>query len=155
MLHFRVGRYLSLSRLLAEAAMWLTVSRLAIFVLRFRTIASYLDRPLRRPLLDSYARIGQRKRIQWAIGRAARLLPGETVCFPRGIAGFMMCRVRGIDSVLYYGAAISQNRRLKAHVWLRDGVHGIMGHSVASEYCVLARFPVGAPSDCGDEPERC
>jgi hypothetical protein len=137
----------SLCALLAEAAIWLAVSRLAIFILPFRTIASMLDRPMRHPELAEPERGRQRKRIQWAIDRAAPVLPGETVCFPRGIAAFIMCRARGIDSVLHYGAAVFPGEGLKAHVWLQDGVYGITGHSVAAGYRVLARFPAGVTGE--------
>ena len=143
-LHGGIGRLLSLSALLGEATMWLIISRLAIFALPFRIIASALDRPMRRRVLTEPQRGRQRRRIQWAIHRAARFLPGKTVCFPRGIAAFAMCRGRGIDSVLHYGAAVFPGEGLKAHVWLQDGVYGITGHSVAADYCVLARFPAGA-----------
>jgi len=130
--------------LLAESGLFLALARLAIFLLPFRTIASFLDRPLRRAAPDPRERRRQRNRIRWAIERAARLLPGETVCFPRGIAGFLMCRRRGIDSVLHYGAAVFPGEGLKAHVWLQDGVYGITGQSVCADYCVLARFPAAA-----------
>jgi hypothetical protein len=55
-----------------------------------------------------------------------------------------MCRARGIDSVLHYGAAVFPGEGLKAHVWLQDGRYGITGQSASSDYCVLARFPAQA-----------
>jgi hypothetical protein len=72
------------------------------------------------------------------------MLPGKTVCFPRGIAAFMMCRARGIDPVLYYGAAVVPGEGVKTHVWLYDGDYGITGHNLADDYCVVARFPAAA-----------
>jgi hypothetical protein len=143
-MRLRLRRTIGLIRLVAEAAVLLALSRLAIMILPFRRIASVLDRPMRRPDLVEPERSRERKRIQWAIGRAARLLPGKTVCFPRGIAAYTMCRARGIDSVLSYGAAVLPGEGLKAHVWLQDGAYGITGHSVAADYCVIARFPAGA-----------
>jgi hypothetical protein len=128
----------------AEAAFLLAFSRLAIMILPFRTIASVLDRPMDKTELAEPERGRQRKRIQWAIARAARLLPGETVCFPRGLAAFRMCRARGIDSVLSYGAAVLPGEGLKAHVWLQDGTFGITGHQASAGYCVIARFPAEA-----------
>jgi len=143
---FRIpsGQLMVLCGLLVEAAVFLAVARLSLFVLPFRTIAAFLDRPIRKPEPNLRERWRQRKQIRWAIERGTRFLPGETMCFPRGIAGFLMCRRRGIDSVLNYGAAFYPGEGLKAHVWLQDGPYGITGHSVSSEYCVLARFPAGA-----------
>ena len=134
---------------LTEALVLLALSRLAIFLFPFRALAAYLDHPMRVPALTGPERVRQRNRIRWALDRAARLLPGPTVCFPRGLAGFVMCRVRGIDSILYYGAAVVPNEGLKAHVWLMDGDYGITGQSVAAEYSLLARFPSGAPEEHG------
>ena len=134
----------ALCGLVAEAAAWLVLSRLAILIVPFRIIASFLDRPLLRSGPDLAERQLQVKRIQWAIERACRVLPGETVCFPRGMAGFFMCRLRGIDSVLHYGAAVIPGEGLKAHVWLCDGNYGVIGHRIAEQYRILARFPAGA-----------
>jgi hypothetical protein len=135
------ARFVPLFAVFSEAFLLLALSRLALLFLPFRLIASFLDRPMARPQLPWQERARQRKAIQWAIDRAARCLPGETVCFPRGLAAFVMCRARGIDSVLHYGAAVVPGKGLKAHVWLLDGEYGITGHSVAAEYCLLARFP--------------
>jgi hypothetical protein len=132
---------ISVCRLLTEAIFWLVVSRMAISAVPFRTIAFFLDRPMGRPGLRMPERGRQRRRISWAVERAARFLPGQTVCFPRGMAAFVMCRRRGIDSTLHYGAAVFPGEGLIAHVWLKDGVYGITGHSVARHYCVLAQFP--------------
>jgi len=142
-----LAQSLPLCMALAEAFVLLAVSRLAIVFLPFRVLAAYLDRPMRAPALTGPERIRFRKRIRWAVDRAARLLPGSTVCFPRGLAGFLMCRARGIDSTLHYGAAVVPGGGLKAHVWLMDGDYGITGQSVAAEYCLLARFPSGVTGD--------
>jgi hypothetical protein len=42
---------------------------------------------------------------------------------------------------MYYGAANDPLVGLKAHVWVQDGAHGVVGHTVAGDYGVLARFP--------------
>jgi len=136
-----LAQSLPLCMALTEAFVLLALCRLAIFLLPFRVLAAYLDRPMTVPELTGPERVRQRNRIRWAVDRAARFLPGPTVCFPRGLAGFVMCRVRGIDSILHYGAAVVSDEGLKAHVWLMDGDYGITGQSVAAEYCLLARFP--------------
>jgi hypothetical protein len=129
-------------RLFLEAVFLLAVSRMALCVLPFRFIAAFLDRPffLRSGELSEFET--QRKNVKWAVARASRVLPGETVCFPRGIAAHIMCQIRGIDTTLFYGAAVLPDRGLRAHVWLQDGATGIVGTSLADKYCVLTRFPV-------------
>ena len=137
----RWARRARMGLMVFEAALWLAIARFALFALRFATLASFLDRPFAARETEEPRRGAQRRRIARAVDIAAGLLPGRTVCFPRGLAAFMMCRVRRIGSVLHYGAAVFPGEGMRAHVWLMDGNYGITGHSVANAYCVLARFP--------------
>jgi hypothetical protein len=128
--------------LVGEAVILLAASRIAIRVLPFRIMAWFLDKPfLCRSVPKSLPAL-TRRNVRRAIACGSAILPGKTVCFPRGVAAHVMCRIRGIETTLYYGAAILPNRGLNAHVWLQDGTIGITGKQEASEYCVLARFPV-------------
>jgi len=129
-------------RLFLEAVLLLAWSRVALRLLPFRHIAWFLDLPLLRQRSDIPEREQECKNVEWAIGRGAMVLPGETVCFPRAIAAHVMCRTRGIDTTLYYGAAILPDSGLTAHVWLQDGLTGVVGKDTASAYCVLTQFPV-------------
>ena len=129
-------------RIFLEAVLLLAWSRVALRILPFRHIAWFLDLPLLRRRRDIPQREQECKNVEWAIGRGARVLPGKTVCFPRGIAAHVMCRMRGIDTTLYYGAAILPDSGLSAHVWLQDGLTGVVGKDTASAYCVLTQFPV-------------
>jgi hypothetical protein len=133
-------------RLLVEATVLLAITRLVIFFLPFRIIAFALNRSF-GVLSQPRERERTRNDIRWAVERGARCLPGETVCFPKGVAAHIMCRARGIDSVLYYGALSSPAEGLIAHVWLKDGNTGIVGHSVAHRYSVLAQFPARIASN--------
>lgn len=126
--------------LFLEAMGWLVIARFLLWALRFRDLAAVLELPLGWRL-GSVSTSERRKNIRWAVQTAAAFLPGETVCFPKGIAGHAMCRVRGIRSTLRYGAGISEDGKVKAHVWLEDRTQGIIGHSVAREYLVIAEFP--------------
>ncbi len=137
-------KLLALVALVVEASFWLLVARLALLLLPFRVLADFLDTPLRHLQPEGACRSRQRKEVQWAINRAAGFLPGQSTCFARGIAAFRMCRARGIDSVLLYGANVSPTQGLRAHVWLRDGIYGITGHDVAADYRVIARFPASS-----------
>lgn len=92
-------------------------------------------------VLDPEVRRSVRQDVGWAIEKASLYLPGKTTCFPKGIAAHAMCRRRGIEAILCYGAANSPGKGLSAHVWVMDDTEGIIGHQIAKDYKVLARFP--------------
>jgi len=128
--------------LFSEAWGWLVIARVLVSILPFRWLAALLDLPLTRQFCqDSSDEF--RKNVRWAVKTAGTFLPGETVCFPQGIAAHIMCRLRGVRTTLLYGVGISRDGRLKAHVWTQDRLHGVIGHGPAGEYHVVAEFPVG------------
>ena len=132
-------------RLLIEAAFFLLCARLLLRLLSFRQLTRLLEYPIKHPVLsenEELQRVELRNNIRWAIERSAAHLPGPTVCFPRGMAAQAMCRRRGIDTKLYYGAAVLAGQGLAAHVWVQDGSDGVVGYQEAGQYLVLARFPV-------------
>ena len=127
--------------LLMEAAVCLLLARLALRVLSFRRLMRLFNRPMKGPEVVGAARERLRKEVCWAIERAATYLPGETVCFPRGIAAQVMLLQRRMGATLYYGAAILPERGLTAHVWVQDGEEGVVGHGTADRYKILAVYP--------------
>jgi hypothetical protein len=126
--------------LFLQACLYLTWARLLLRFFSFRQLTPVFNSPLRKTVLSSTEREQLRLDVCWGIERAAEILPGRTVCFPRGIAAQIMCRKRGIDSILYYGAKVDPLTGLSAHVWVQDGTEGVVGHLVANQYHVLARF---------------
>ncbi|HEX4278870.1 MAG TPA: lasso peptide biosynthesis B2 protein [Bryobacteraceae bacterium] len=129
--------------LLADAWWQLFVARLLLRLLPFRGLTKFLIKaPSRQFLRTDFERQQVRRKVSWAINLAAKYLPGETVCFPRGLAAQTMCRKRGINAILYYGAAVLPSEGLAAHVWVLDGDDGIVGHQTADKYRVLACFPL-------------
>ncbi len=130
-----------LKLLLAEASVLLVFSRILLIMLPFRRLVGLFNITCDPGRMDAAARERQRRQIGWAIGRAALHLPGQTVCFPRGITAQIMCRRRGIDTTLYYGAKTLPDHGLTAHVWVLDGEVGVVGHEEAGLYNVLATFP--------------
>jgi hypothetical protein len=141
----RVQRFLGQpkprQRLFFEACVRLVWARLLLLLLPFRQLSSGFSPSVRKAVLSRAEREQLRRDICWAIERASDCLPGKTVCFPRGIAAQKMCRKRGIGTIMYYGAAIDPVAGLKAHVWVQDGSDGVVGHLIAGEYEILARFP--------------
>ncbi len=128
-------------RLLVEAAFSLLIARLAIALLPFRCLDGSLNCPSKKPGISGAKRDRLRNEISWAVGAAAKHLPVKTVWFLRGLAAQMMLRRRGICSTLYYGVANLPERGLVAHVWVKDGSHGVVGHGVAGQYTELIRYP--------------
>ena len=128
-------------KLLIEAWLRLVWARLLLRFLTFSQLTWVFNAPVRKTVFSNAEREQLRRDVGWAIERAADWLPGKTVCFPRGIAAQIMCRRRGIDTIMYYGAALDLVAGLTAHVWVQDGRYGVVGHTVADQYSVLARFP--------------
>lgn len=129
-------------KLLLEASLYLIWARLLLLTLPFRLLTRFFNRPYSRASVPGGAeRQRLRQDVGWAIQRAAERLPVETACFTRGIAAQAMCRRRGIGATLYYGAATLPSTGLTAHVWVLDGTEGVVGHQVANEYRIIARFP--------------
>jgi hypothetical protein len=128
-------------RLFLEACVRLVLARLLLELFSFRKLTRFFSLPIRKSLLSNAQHEQLRTDVSWAIQRAAHWLPGKTSCFPQGIAAQIICRKRGIDSIMYYGAAMDPVAGLTAHVWVQDGSNGVVGHLIADRYGVLARFP--------------
>jgi hypothetical protein len=127
--------------LFIEACLRLICARLLLRFLSFRRLTWLFGIPLGKAALSGAEREQLRRDVGWAVGRASDCLPGETACFPRGVAAQIMCRKRGIDTIMYYGAVLDPVAGLRAHVWVQDGPYGVVGSLFASQYSVLAKFP--------------
>jgi hypothetical protein len=130
-------------KLLIEACLYLIWARALLLIFPFRVLTRVFNRlpssALMRP--DPTGRERLRRNIGWAIERAAVHLPGANTCFPQAMAAQAMCRHHGIAAVLYYGAARLAESGLAAHAWVLDRTDGVIGHQIAADYQVLARFP--------------
>ena len=127
--------------LLLEAALGLTLARLALRFVPFRQLKPFFNRPVKGPQENGRQRESLRKEVAWAIEKTAKFLPGETVCFPRGIVAQAMLRRRGVATILYYGVTTSNGNGSTAHVWVQDGAQGVVGHRDIEAYHILARYP--------------
>jgi hypothetical protein len=127
--------------LLLEAVLWLAFAAFAISVLPFRHVGLLAARPIRRPTPPDRSRLMMTTRIRWAVVTISRRVPWRALCFQQGLAAQLMLRLRGIPSVLYYGAAQDDQIGLSAHVWVRDGDADVIGCEIAPRYAVLATFP--------------
>lgn len=123
-----------------EAAASVVIARFAIRFLPFRHLTRVLTRPLPRSPLTGSARTRAVADVRWAVTATAARLPGRTPCFARAVAAQAMLRRRGVSATLFYGATTAVDRRLRAHVWLRAGDEGVVGHEAAQDYVVIAAY---------------
>lgn len=123
--------------LLADALVALVLASVAIRFLPFARVGEMASRQLGSgagdPALPS--------KVVWAVTAWARRVPWRAVCFQRGLAAQMMLRRRGVDSILYFGAARRPATGLEAHVWVRAGESDVIGCEEAPAFAVLATFP--------------
>jgi len=124
-----------------EAAFFLLTSRLALQCLPFRLIQRFMNRAPKQPQLQGEERKRMREDIRWVISGMANHLPGETVCFPQGLAAQEMLRRRNIGTTLYFGATAKAGISLKSHVWVQDGEAAVIGCRGAAGYKIVAKFP--------------
>lgn len=126
-----------------EAALILVAAKMALQVVPFARLRPFFEKRVRGPELSGEARRRAVSQVRDAIFVAAQALPGQYVCFPRGIAAQAMLRRRGVSTTLYYGAATFPEKGLTGHVWVLDGEEDVIGSAQAPDYHVLARYPSG------------
>lgn len=129
--------------LIAEALMMLGGASVMIAVLPFRRVAALSGARLARggPVDDDIGldeagidRVGQ------AVRGWARRVPWRAVCFQQGLAVHLMLRRRGVASLLHYGVATDEARKLGAHVWVSVAGRTIVGAEEAPRFACLATF---------------
>lgn len=126
---------------LAEALALLIVASAAIKLLPFRRTVALMKSPTGRsePAVEEQRRLVAQCR--WAVGICADRVPWRAVCFQRGLTLHLMLRRRGIRSLLHYGVAQSEDKALKAHVWVDVRGHIVLGGSEAPRFACVASFP--------------
>jgi hypothetical protein len=118
------------ARLLAEALGWVTLARLALWGLRFRTAwvaCRKLARAWRRRPSPPPPEL-----IEEAVRRACRLVPAAT-CLPRSLAFSVMLGRYGYPAQVRLGAA-REGERFLAHAWVERGPDSPGGHEAALRY---------------------
>lgn len=122
--------------LLIEAVAALAVARLALVLLPFRTVATWLDhQPAPRLYPDDLpARVGR------ATVTAARHVPWKAVCLPQALAARALLARRGVVSRVYFGVA-RDGGVLSAHAWLEvDGQTVVGGGQAKDRTVMIAQF---------------
>lgn len=123
-----------------EAVAYLGAASLAIRLLPFRHLIRILARALPRPELTGPERSRAIADVRRAVLAAAARLPNRPRCFPQAVAAQAMLRRRGVVSTVCYGVNTTPAEGLGAHVWLVAGDDGVVGHGLAAQFPLLARY---------------
>jgi hypothetical protein len=124
---------------LIEAALWLTFVTVAVRVLPFRRLATFLGGHGQESSMAIDAAGRARARIVGQALRAARRrLPFHPSCLILAVAAMAMLRRRRQASTLYFGVADGGTEELRAHAWLRSGDVMVTG-GPGRHGCVVVR----------------
>jgi len=134
--------------LLVEAALWLLVTRLALALVPFASLARRLGsfvpptdlRVAQARASGPREHVELAREIGWAVTRAARHVPYRAVCLPQAMAARIMLRRRGVPSVLHFGAAKGAEKPLDTHAWLSAAGVEVTGFPVAENFAEIACF---------------
>lgn len=103
---------------LVEALVALAAARLCVHFC-FRSVAPWTLKP--RPSDAGIPHPHLESRVSRSLVRAARLLPGQSLCLPQAMAAKWMLERRGHPATIHLGAGTSGGTRLHAHAWLEAG----------------------------------
>lgn len=142
----RLGKFFRLSggekRRFVEAAVWLTVFRVAVSCVPFRVIAGLLGRERGETAVafpDPAGR-GEVLAVARALKVMGRSLPWESTCLVKAAAGKRMLSCRSIPATLYLGVARDDVNAVAAHAWLRSGDVILTGAEERDRYTVICTF---------------
>lgn len=128
-------------RLLPGALAALTLATLALKLMPFARLASWLGAPGQETppqMPDQHAALA--RDIGWAVRAAAGRMPWKAECLVQALAATLLARFRRLPSTLYLGVAYSDAGQLQAHAWLRCGPLIITGNAGHERFKSVASF---------------
>lgn len=123
-------------RYLREAALMLTLARLAVHFLPAARIFSWADRLPRNT--NRFAN-GEARWVAWSVERTGNNPWMNALCLPRALAIHAMLRRRGIASRLCLGVA-RDGQELIAHAWVEIGETTAILDPAFQRFTRLAQF---------------
>ena len=133
--------------LLIEASVFLLVARLLLVFVPFRYIVRAMGGFLpptpkshiilrRSPSED----IELAREISCAIKRAVRYVPFRAVCLPQAMAARRMLALRGVPSIIHFGATrnLAEGTPLETHAWLSAQGVEVTGYPLAYDCTEIA-----------------
>lgn len=140
--------------LVAEAAVWLCLLKVATSVLPHRRVTSMLrlvassapDGALAAPADRRPGAAGDHPAATgWAVQAAAARTPWRSTCLVQSLAGYVILRSHGVPSAVYLGVAKNGAGEFVAHSWLCCGDRILTGGG-HQRYSVIARYqPAAGP----------
>lgn len=128
-------------RLYCEVIFWLGVSRLAILILPFKRLVSFLGQHMAES--DKTLTSESQKTTRLIASRISTMslyLPWECKCLVQAVSGKILLDKRQICSTLYIGVAKDDKGELLAHAWLRAGDTIILGGGGLERFAVVSTF---------------
>jgi len=136
----RLHRFLALSscerRLVVEAAFCLAAIRLALRVLRFRTLWAIVNRAPRASRCERAPGGFSAERIAWAVAVVSPYVVGVKPCLTQALAAQVLLVRRGLPARLRLGVARGEQGEVQAHAWTETAGKVVSGGSAAE----LERF---------------
>jgi hypothetical protein len=123
--------------------MLLAVTRVSLSVYRFQTILTWLSRWSAVSVGLERGGVSQTSgRIEWAVERAARRVPGAQHCLTQALVAKLLLARRGVPTELRIGVTKGPSGPLKAHAWLESGGVAVFGVPATGlqEYTQLPRL---------------
>jgi hypothetical protein len=131
----------SFRRLILEAFLLLTVSRVLILFVPFKKLAGYMGKANTTSAKsindqgEKFAREAGR-----AIKKASLYTPFRSMCFEQALTAKFMFNRRKIDTTIYFGVAKEDTVGLKAHAWTRAGHYYVTGNKGKDLFTEIATF---------------
>lgn len=127
--------------LFLETFFLLTLSRLFIYFLPFKSVAKFLG----KIMTESEETIPKNQskeviKIGRTIMKASRYTPFRSLCFEQALTAKFMLNRRRIPSTIYFGVAKDGPKVLKAHAWTRAGDFVLTGNKGKSLFTVVSTF---------------
>jgi hypothetical protein len=127
--------------LLLEAALLVSLARLAVHTVPFRWLIRLAGKPqTETPSVADPQHTVQVQRVGWAVHAVVRHLPWECTCLAQALAARLLLARRGIAVTLYLGVRRDAHGAPSAHAWLRSGTLYVTGGPGHRQHQVIATF---------------
>jgi hypothetical protein len=124
-------------QILVKACLFLTVIRLGLWIVPFRTLQSILKRLFRCPGISKNESPPPEK-VVWSVRAASWYIPSAT-CLAQALTVQTLLAQEGIHSDLAIGVAREEKSGIKAHAWLEIDGRVIIGEQERDHYTQLTR----------------
>lgn len=120
--------------LFGEALFWILLFRIGMFIIPFRFMIPFLNKPGKEKKGNDQLQLVE---IKWVLQAVERKFPQVTNCWSLSAAGMILLKKRGIPSELYFGVLKLPTGEMKAHAWLKQGDLVVSGGKNHRRYAVV------------------